>query len=84
MKNAGELNENQLDCFVQPRAAEELYDVKKDPYQFNNLAENKEYENALNEMRGILDAWIVEYNDQVPAKPTPDKFDRWTGKKLLP
>jgi N-sulfoglucosamine sulfohydrolase len=82
MKNAGELNENQKDCFVQPRLAEELYDVVNDPFQFNNLAENKDYDEALNEMRGLLDDWIVEYEDKIPAKPSPDTFDRWTGKRL--
>lgn len=82
MQKAGELNENQLDCFIVPRAAEELYDVEKDPYQFKNLAENQEYKDALNKMRDLLDNWIEEYNDTIPKNPTPDKFDRWTGKRL--
>ncbi|NQU53414.1 MAG: sulfatase [Bacteroidetes bacterium] len=77
------LNKNQFDCFVEPRVAEELYDVINDPYQFNNLAGNPDYKNALNEMRGLLDDWIVKYEDKVPANPTPDKFDRWNGKKLI-
>jgi N-sulfoglucosamine sulfohydrolase len=83
MHKAGELNENQLDCFVVPRAAEELYDVVKDPHQFNNLAENPEYADALQQMRDLLDNWIAEYNDTIPKHPTPDKFDRWTGKRLV-
>lgn len=82
MFHAGELNEKQLDCFIEPRAAEELYDVVNDPYQFNNLAENPGYETALNEMRGILNEWIIAYGDEIPENPTPDKFDRWTGKKI--
>jgi arylsulfatase A-like enzyme len=82
MQKPGELNENQLDCFIVPRAAEELYDVENDPYQFNNLAENQEYKDALNKMRDLLDNWIEEYNDTIPKNPTPDKFDRWTGKRL--
>ena len=55
MQEAGELNENQLDCFIEPRVAEELYDVINDPYQFNNLAENLEFKESLNEMRNLLD-----------------------------
>jgi N-sulfoglucosamine sulfohydrolase len=82
MYKAGELNENQLDCFIEPRPAEELYDVVNDPHQLYNLAENAEYADALNEMRMLLDNWIVEFNDKIPENPTPDKFDRWTGKNL--
>jgi N-sulfoglucosamine sulfohydrolase len=79
---AGELNENQLDCFVDPRPAEELYDVVKDPYQLNNLAGNLHYADVLNAMRKLLNNWIVEFKDKIPEIPTPDKFDRWTGKRL--
>jgi N-sulfoglucosamine sulfohydrolase len=82
MYKAGELNENQLDCFIAPRPAEELYDVENDPYQLHNLAENAEYVSALNEMRKLLDNWIVEFDDKIPENPTPDKFDRWTGERL--
>ncbi len=82
MYNAGELNEKQLDCFMEPRFAEELYDVVNDPLQFNNLAENAENEDALNEMRNMLNNWIVEFDDKIPELPTPDKFDRWNGRML--
>jgi hypothetical protein len=33
-------------------------------------------------MRKLLDKWILEFDDMVPENPTPDKFDRWTGKRL--
>lgn len=79
---AGELNEKQLDCFIAPRPAEELYDVVKDPYHFNNLAENPDYSEALAEMSHLLDTWIEEFNDTIPQNPTPDKFDRWSGEGL--
>jgi hypothetical protein len=79
---AGKLNRDQMDCFVAPRKSEELYDVVNDPLQLNNLAENPDYTAELTEMRGLLDNWIVEFQDKVPENPTPDKFDRWTGEKL--
>jgi N-sulfoglucosamine sulfohydrolase len=82
MHKADELTENQLDCFIEPRPAEELYDVENDPYQLHNLAENTEYADALDEMRKLLDNWIVEFDDKIPETPTPDKFDRWTGERL--
>lgn len=82
MHQAGELNDNQQDCFMAPRPAEELYDVVNDPYQLVNLAGNADYSEKLNEMSNLLDQWIVEFDDKVPNNPTPDKFDRWTGAKL--
>lgn len=82
LHRAGELNTHQQDCFITPRPAEELYDVMNDPYQLTNLAENPEYRQALAEMRSLLDSWVEEYNDKIPENPTPDKFDRWTGKRV--
>lgn len=82
MHKLGELNENQLDCFVEPRKAEELYDVVNDPLQLTNLAEDKDYKEALIEMRGMLDKWILEFEDTIPENPTPDKFERWSGLKI--
>lgn len=77
-----ELNENQLDCFVIPRLAEELYDVVNDPYQLHNLALNEKYSGDLEEMRKLLEQWKKAFNDTLPQNPTPDKFDRRTGNRL--
>ena len=82
MYEAGTLNENQQDCFIAPRPSEELYDVVNDPYQLNNLAGDEKYAEELQEMSNLLDAWTIEFNDNVPENPTPDKFHRWTGRKL--
>ena len=82
LNREGKLNEFQLDCFIKTRPEEELYDVIKDPFQFNNLANKNIYKNDLMEMRNLLNYWIVEFDDKIPESPTPDKFDRWTGKKL--
>lgn len=82
LENADMLDKNQLDCFTAPRSAEELYDVVNDPFQFVNLADHPDYSNELNKMRTLLDNWIAEYDDKIPESPTPDKFDRWTGKNL--
>ncbi len=76
-------NENQLDCFVVPRAVEELYDVVNDPYQLNNLVMDEKYSKELSDMRKLQELWQTEFNDTVPKNPTPDKFDRWTGNRLV-
>jgi arylsulfatase A-like enzyme len=82
MYKNGELTDNQIDCFVSPRPEEELYDVVLDPYQFHNLAENPDCEATMEKMRNMLDEWIIQFNDTITEIPTPDKFDRWTGKRL--
>jgi len=71
-----------LDCFIEHRVAEELYDVVNDPYQLNNLAGDRRYAEALVEMREMLDNWMIEFDDQIPENPTPDKFNRWSGANL--
>jgi hypothetical protein len=45
---------------------EELYDMEADPYQLNNLAKstNPTHQAALKRLRGVLDKWIVDTNDQ--------------------
>jgi arylsulfatase A-like enzyme len=82
MRKANNLSENQSDCFVAPRPAEELYDVVNDPWQLHNLAESTEHADALDKMRKLLENWIIEFDDNIPENPTPDKFDRWTGERL--
>jgi N-sulfoglucosamine sulfohydrolase len=50
----------------QQRPAEELYDIRTDPHEQHNLAQESEYANQLKELSGKLDVWLREQND----KPT--------------
>ncbi len=59
----GKLNEPQKKWMAQTRPAEELYDVKADPFQLNNLAENPKYKPVLAAMRMLQDDWAVKTND---------------------
>lgn len=61
--------ENKLDSIQnrfmsKERPAEELYNIKKDPFELNNLAENQNYAEVRQKYATILDQWIVETNDQ--------------------
>ncbi|NQU86720.1 MAG: sulfatase [Mariniphaga sp.] len=80
--NKGGLVEEFSDCFISSREPEELYDVVNDPYQMNNLALDKNFQDDLSKMRQILDKWIQETNDSIPINPSPDQFDRWSGERL--
>ncbi len=79
MKDKGELNQAQLACFTTPRAAEELYDVVKDPFELKNLAANPQYHNQLVVLREEMTKIRTATNDTLPAFRTPDEFDRTTG-----
>ncbi len=81
-RDADELSPEQVGCFAAPRAGEELYDVQRDPYQLLNVAADPKYAKVLAQMRAVHERWRRETRDEIPAKPTPDQFDRETGRRL--
>ena len=46
------------------RPREELYDIKNDPDEFNNLAERPQYEGILTMLKGKLRAWMKDTGDK--------------------
>ncbi len=44
--------------------AEELYDLTADPHEVHNLAQAPEHQETLRRLRGVLERWIEESNDQ--------------------
>lgn len=78
----GELPPAQLGCFAAPRTGEELYDCGADPHQLLNVAADPKYGGVLEPMRRVHEKWVRDTGDTIPESPTPDKFDRETGKPL--
>ncbi len=58
-----ELTEAQQHFVQQPRPKEELYDLQNDPYEVNNIANDKQYQNVLNDLRNRLNTWIETTGD---------------------
>lgn len=56
----------------------ELYDLKKDPHELNNVAENYNYESILSKMKSVLRKWQIQTND--PWICSPDSVLENTGK----
>lgn len=59
---------NELDSlaslwFRTPKPEEELYDLEEDPYEFENLAGQEEYQDTLLLLRNVLNEWIKNTND---------------------
>jgi arylsulfatase A-like enzyme len=62
---AGKLNEVQGKLLFAPtRPPEELYDLRSDPYELHNLADDPQYASTLSTMRDRLQRWEQETGDQ--------------------
>lgn len=63
-------------CFGK-RPADELYDLKKDPGQVNNVAGNAQYREILDRLKKRLDRRLSELNDPRADNPGYEGFDRY-------
>ncbi|MHC4191991.1 MAG: sulfatase/phosphatase domain-containing protein, partial [Planctomycetota bacterium] len=75
----GKLDENQARPFAATRPVEELYDLKADPHELDNLAEDRKYAGVLRKLRGRLNQWIEETRDigQLPEPIIADYLKRY-------
>ena len=64
MKN--KLTPAQAHFFKERKPKEELYDLKKDPYETNNLVDDPEYRDILNRLRVRLSKWEQQLPDTSP------------------
>lgn len=72
LKSEGKLNRDQLLFMADHKPVEELYDLKRDPDELNNLAENDKHIKKLIEMRGYLRDWQTKNDD----KGLKDMYER--------
>ncbi|MEM7654989.1 MAG: sulfatase [Bacteroidota bacterium] len=71
----GELNEVQARFMGPARPAEELYDLKNDPFETHNLATDPAFQVQLEEMRQVLDEWLGQYDQgQYPEDASEIEF----------
>lgn len=78
-RKAGSLSTVQADIFLIPRPSEELYDCRKDPEQFSNVATASFSREESLEMRKILKEWMIETGDNIPDNLTRDWYQRTPG-----
>ena len=79
---ANELSPAQADVFLAPRPEEELYEVKNDALQLNNLIEEDSFNNKRSELSMKLIKWMDETGDTQPESLTKDWYTRDTGTKI--
>ncbi len=58
------------------RPEEELFDLKKDPWQVNNVADQKKYAEIKKKMRARLEKWMKDTDDP-RAKGETDQWDEY-------
>lgn len=70
LRDAGKLNEIQMQWFLPTKPQEELYDVKADPHQLTNLASNPQYAKELARFRKVFQDWQKSIPDlgAIPEK----------------
>ena len=79
-KKEGTLTEAQEWLFKVPRVKIELYNVKNDPYQLNNLSGNANYLEISNQMTKALVDWMIKTGDHPSDKRQKvDIVDRVSG-----
>lgn len=75
----GKLSKQQMLIFRAPRPPEELYDLRTDPNEFENLIYRSEYQDVLKKLSFILNKWIQETNDISPEKRMINGINIRTG-----
>lgn len=73
----GQLTPAQARLLAPTRPVEELYDLEKDPYEIFNLADDPSYAARLRSMRALVDAWIMETNDQGRTPESREIHEYW-------
>lgn len=84
-KMNGTLTPIQSQYFTLPRPGIELYDLEKDPMEYDNLAYQREYQGIITELLKKLRTWQEETSDRdYWEHEKPDMVDRVTGMPLRP
>ncbi len=64
LRDAGKLNEIQMQWFRELKPEEELFDTWNDPHEINNLAQDPKFAQKLEELRQECDSWMNKINDK--------------------
>lgn len=80
----GKLTAEQSVLMAPTRPAEELFDIKADPHEINNLASDPKYAKTLHKLSTTLDNWIAETGDKGQVEEGDEEIavivERW-GKR---
>lgn len=80
LRETGELNEFQAQWFRSSKPREELFDVKNDPHELHNIAEDPVHAATLAELRDEMDRWMLEIDDKSLMGESQYIESVWPGK----
>ena len=74
MHQEGTLNPEAAYLMKPTRPLEELYDLRNDPYEINNLADSPDHQELLRQYRMTLDLWTEDIDDQGRFPESPEVY----------
>lgn len=74
LAKAGKLTNAQTNFLAPSRPYEELYDLKADSHELNNLATDPNHQDTLTDLSTRLDNWITTYKDQGETPEPPSQI----------
>lgn len=83
LKDSGKLSSLQMRWFKK-KSADELYDLKSDPNQYNNLASNPAFAGKLGSLKKVYENWIHEVGDLHELSEIELRNKMWEGAKSAP
>jgi len=78
----GKLTPGQAQFMAPTRPKEELYDMRRDPYELNNVADDPGYRKVLEEYRVELDNWIRVTKDMGEIPENEEDFKKEYNRML--
>jgi len=62
---------------LKKRGAEELYDLKTDPFQLHNVANQKRFQKQKKQLKIALEDWMKKTNDPRIKNPNSTLWDTY-------
>jgi arylsulfatase A-like enzyme len=66
-----------FDLATAKRPAEELFDLKKDPWNLHNVADDPDYAGTTKKLAKKLKAWMAKTDDPRAKNPDDDRWDKY-------
>lgn len=79
LRDEGKLNKAQMYWFRKTKSPEELYDLSKDPYELNNVADDLVYREELIRLRKVHENWLEEIGDDPLRSEKELVWSMWPG-----
>ncbi|MCB0631439.1 MAG: sulfatase [Lewinella sp.] len=84
MRDAGTLDEYQMQWFRESKPREELFDCDNDPHELHNIADDPQYADKLRELSTEMDRWLAEIGDQPNLPERELILQLWGGQETQP